>query len=188
MGASTESPHLCGKLYVMTRGHFLGFAALLTTAACNRSADATAVGGLQGLVGRPVPNFSVPRLGGGTGSLADYRGKAVLANLWATWCPPCRHEMPNLERLYHTYAPHGFVIVGIDQGEAASVVAAYIKKVGVTYPILLDNDQQYGPAFQAVGLPTSVFVKRDGTVSAAFDGELTYEKMRANAQAALGAK
>ncbi|MDE2571160.1 MAG: TlpA family protein disulfide reductase, partial [bacterium] len=160
--------------------------ASLSLGACSGKAGTTSTAdGPKGLVGNPVPNFVVPRLEGGTGSLADYRGKAVLANLWATWCPPCRHEMPALERLFKTYASRGFVVVGIDQGESASVVSVYLKKVGVTYPILLDNEQQYGPAFQAFGLPTSVFVERDGTVFAAHDGELTYAQMVKTAERLL---
>ncbi len=173
----------------MTRDGFLIGGAVLGLTSCARApTDAragTTVGGLGGLVGHSVPSFTVPLLAGGSGSLYGYRDHAVLANLWATWCPPCRHEMPALERLYRTYRAQGFLVVGIDQGENDARVAAFVKKVGVTYPILMDHDQQYGQAFQALGLPTSVFIGRDGTVATTFDGELPFEVMEKNTKLVL---
>ncbi len=140
------------------------------------------------LVDKPVPSFVVPRLDGGTGSLRDYRGRTVLANVWATWCPPCRHEMPSLQRLSRAYAQRGLVVVGLDQGEANDVVSRYLRSVGVTYPILMDGDQRYGAAFMVVGLPTSVFVRRDGTVAAVVDGEMSYRQMVEHSDRALASR
>jgi thiol-disulfide isomerase/thioredoxin len=150
---------------------------------CSTTAGRTGVE--SPFVGKPVPNFIVPRLGDGMGSLADYRGKTVLANLWATWCTPCRHEMPALERLSRTYAPRGLVVVGIDQGEGDAVVSSFIHTIGVTYPILMDRDLKYGGALDVLGLPTSVFVRADGTVRSVLVGELSYGAMTKNSEAAL---
>ena len=99
-----------------------------------------------------------------------------MLNLWATWCPPCREEMPALERLSRAYAGR-VVVLGIDQGEAASVAAAYARERGVTFPILVDEHQQYGSTYEGVGLPTSVVVGRDGRIVRGVDGAMTYEQM-----------
>ena len=131
------------------------------------------------LAGKLAPSFAVKRLNGGTSSLSSYRGKYVVANLWATWCPPCRHEMPALQRLSRAYARRNVVVVGIDQGEDEGVVARYVRSVGVTYPILLDSDLRYGSAFAALGLPTSVFIDAGGTVRMQIDGEMSYTRMAA---------
>lgn len=132
------------------------------------------------------PNFVVSRLDGGVGSIGDYSGRAVLVNLWATWCPPCRREMPSLQRLSRAYAHRNLVVVGIDQGEGDDVVRRYIRAVRVTYPILLDRDQQYGDAFMAVGIPTSVFVRADGTVAAVIHGAMSYRQMVERSDSTLG--
>jgi cytochrome c biogenesis protein CcmG, thiol:disulfide interchange protein DsbE len=85
--------------------------------------------------------------------------------------------MPALQRLSRAYASRNLVVVGIDQGEEERVVARYIRSIGTTYPILLDEDQRYGAAFAAVGLPTSVFIAADGTVMMQIDGEMSYQRM-----------
>ncbi len=150
--------------------------ALLYGCASSSSSNSNAPGS-NPLIGKPVPTFAVPRLGGGTGALRDYRGHAVLANVWATWCPPCRHEMPALQRLSRVYSTRGLIVVGLDQGEGDDVVRRYVRSIGVTYPILMDREQRYGEAFMVVGLPTSVFVRADGTVAAVVDGEMSYRQM-----------
>lgn len=137
------------------------------------------------LAGRPMASFVVPRLGIGTGSLADYRGRPVLANLWATWCPPCRREMPALEQLWRTYRARGFVVVGIDEGEPRSAVAGWVRSIGITYAILLDQNMQYATELSVLGFPTSVFVRRDGTVDAVATGELDYTQMKMRAEHVL---
>ncbi len=137
---------------------------------------------------KPAAGFRVPRLAGGKGSLQDYRGRPVLANLWATWCDPCKREMPALERLWKTHRTQGFVVVGIDEGEPRAAVARFVRSARVTYPILLDGDLQYATAFSALGFPTSVFVRRDGMVDAVVTGELDYAQMQAHAQSLLEAK
>ena len=146
---------------------------------------ATALAAFIALVGcsggkapdQPAPTFLVGRLGGGNGSLKDYRGHAVVANVWATWCPPCRHEMPALQRLSKADASRGLIVVGLDQGEEGSVVEKFVRSIGVTYPILLDQEQKYGTAFQVVGLPTSAFIRPNGTVQTVVTGEMSYETM-----------
>ena len=141
-------------------------------------------GGPGRLAGAPAQSFDVPRTDGRADSLAAHRGAVVLMNLWATWCPPCREEMPALQRFSRAYAGR-VVVLGIDQGEAASVAAAYARERGVTFPILVDERQQYGSTYEGVGLPTTVIVGRDGRIVRGIDGPLTYEQMIAAVAPAL---
>jgi thiol-disulfide isomerase/thioredoxin len=134
--------------------------------------------GPSSLAGAPAASFQIVRPDGKADSLAQYRGNVVLVNLWATWCPPCREEMPALERLYRVHAAQGFIVLGIDQGESANVAAAYAHGRGVTFPILIDDQQQYGRAYAAQGLPTSVLVDRTGHIVKGVDGEMSFAEMQ----------
>lgn len=145
-------------------------------------------GGPAGLVGQQAPSFAVPKLGGGEAGLADYRGRIVVMNLWASWCPPCRAEMPDLERLYLAYRSRGVVVLGVDQGESAERTQRFAQSLGITYPILLDQDQRYGRVYAALGLPTTLIVDRRGVVVKGFDGALSYEQMTAAVAPVLGTR
>jgi len=140
------------------------------------------------LAGAPAASFTVKRLNGKDDSLAGYRGKVVLVNLWATWCTPCRAEMPALEQLYREDRSKGFIVLGIDQGESAKVAAEYARARGVSFPVLIDEAQQYGRAYAARGIPTSVLVDRNGHVVKGVDGEMTLAQMRALITPVLTAK
>lgn len=135
--------------------------------------------GPAGLVGQAAPVFSLRDDRGADVSLAAYHGKVVVMNLWASWCPPCRAEMPDLERLQSQYASRGVVVIGVNQGESAQRAAAFARSLGVHFSIWLDNDQQYGRVFTALGLPTTVVIGPDGIVAKGFDGQLTIDQMRA---------
>lgn len=135
-------------------------------------------GGPEMLAGAPARNFVLDRVGGGRAGLATYRGSVVLANLWATWCGPCRTETPALEKLARSERARGLVVLGIDQGESAGVVASFAREMHLDYPMLLDADQNYGGAYAAVGLPTSILIGRDGKIVRGISGELTYAQMR----------
>ncbi len=118
-------------------------------------------------VGDPAPGFSLKTLAGGTASLQDYRGKVVWINFWATWCPPCKDEMPAMQTLYERYRDQGLVILGIDYTIADPVedVRNFLDQVKVTYPILLDENGKVNDQVYAVpGLPESVVVDRQGVV------------------------
>ncbi len=145
-------------------------------------------GGPAMLAGAPAVSFDVARLGGGTDSLADHHGSVVLMNFWATWCPPCKEEMPALEALYHEYHAHGLVVLGIDQGESAAAAGAFARAHGVTFPILIDADQRYASSYVSIGLPTTVIVGRDGHVVRGIDGAQTLDQFRANVRPLLAAK
>jgi peroxiredoxin len=136
-------------------------------------------GGPAMLAGAPAVSYAIPRVGGGTDSLAAHRGAIVLMNFWATWCPPCKEEMPALEQLYRFDRGRGLVVLGIDQGESAATAGAFAKAHGVTFPILVDADQQYASSYVAVGLPTTVIVGRDGHIVKGIDGAQTLAQFQA---------
>ena len=166
---------------------FLAIAAVVFLSACYNAPDAGKAGGGGGpatLAGAPAQSFDVPRTDGRIDSLARHRGQVVLMNLWTTWCPPCREEMPALQRFASENAGK-VVVLGVDQGESASVAGAFAKERGVTFPILVDEQQQYGRAYEGIGLPTSVIVGRDGHIVKGVDGAMTIEQMRAAVAPAL---
>lgn len=140
-------------------------------------ASAMGGGGPAMLAGAPAQSYPVKTLSGGTDGLDRYRGSVVLVNLWASWCAPCRSETPALERLYRDDRARGFVVIGIDQGESASAAAGFAKEMKLSYPILIDEDQRYGRAYAAIGLPTSLVVDRTGHIVRGIDGELTLAQM-----------
>lgn len=145
-------------------------------------------GGPSNLAGAPATSYDLKRLDGRIDSLARYRGSVVLMNLWATWCPPCREEMPDLQKFSREYKKKGVVVLGIDQGESASAAGAFARERGVTFPILLDENQQYGQTYKGIGLPTTVVVDRTGHIVAGIDGELTLAQMRTAVAPALKAQ
>lgn len=111
-----------------------------------------------------APDFTLPSLDGTETSLSSFRGKVVLLNFWATWCPPCRAEMPSMETLYRTLAPDGFEIVAVDMQESEDVVRNYITENGHTFPVLLDRTGATGRTYAVRGIPTSYLIGRDGMV------------------------
>ncbi|MGA8533796.1 MAG: TlpA disulfide reductase family protein [Candidatus Tumulicola sp.] len=135
--------------------------------------------GPAGMAGQRAPVFPLRDDAGGPASLARYRGKVIVMNLWATWCPPCRAEMPELQRLADVYGARGVAVVGVNQGESAQRARAFAQSLQIRFPIWLDDQQQYGRVFTALGLPTTVIVGRDGIVVRGFDGALTFDQMRA---------
>jgi cytochrome c biogenesis protein CcmG, thiol:disulfide interchange protein DsbE len=134
--------------------------------------------GPAGLVGQPAPIFALRDDRGLPVSLAQYRGRLVVMNLWASWCPPCRAEMPDLQRLATLYAGRDLAIVGINEGESPQRAGAFASALKIRFPIWIDSAEQYGRTYTALGLPTTIIVDRRGTVARAFDGPLTFDQMR----------
>lgn len=116
-------------------------------------------------VGHPAPDFSLPALDGTEIRLADLRGKPIILNFWATWCPPCRREMPALEIVWQQYDRGDVMVLGVDQGESVSLVSEYVRQnVGVTFPLLLDRRQDVGDLYLVRSLPTTFFIDADGII------------------------
>ena len=115
--------------------------------------------------GQTPPEFVLPDLDGNDVTLADYKGKVVILDLWATWCPPCRQEIPFLVSLYEEYKDQGLVVVGVglDQG-GASALAPFVEQNDVTYPILV-GDQSVSQSYNVSGIPMTLMIDRDGRVA-----------------------
>jgi len=114
---------------------------------------------------REHADFTLKDLTGKTWTLSELRGKVVLVNFWATWCPPCRKEMPDLETLYERFGPQGLVILGLSDEEAAKV-EPFIRERKVTFPVLLDPGRKVNEAFVVEGIPKSFVYDRDGKLVA----------------------
>lgn len=111
----------------------------------------------------PAPDFTVPRLGAGSIALEALRGRLVFLNFWATWCPPCKREMPSMERLYRRYRDRGLAVVAIsiDSGGVEGV-AAFVKRLGLTFPIGLDPTVEVANRYRVRALPSSFLIDRRG--------------------------
>jgi peroxiredoxin len=142
-------------------------------------AQTTRAGGPAGLTGQAAPVFALRDDRGVPVSLDQYRGRVVVMNLWASWCPPCRAEMPDLQRLARSSAGRGVTIVGVNEGESAARARAFAESLGIRFPIWIDGNQQYGRTYAALGLPTTVILDRRGLVARGFDGALTFDQMQA---------
>jgi len=115
---------------------------------------------------RQSANFTLTDLQGKTWTLKDLKGKIVLVNFWATWCPPCRKEMPDLDALYQRFRDRGFVILAISEDEETAKVAPYIAEHKISYPILLDPGAKVNDLFQVEGIPKSFVYNREGALVA----------------------
>jgi cytochrome c biogenesis protein CcmG, thiol:disulfide interchange protein DsbE len=124
-------------------------------------------------IGKPISKFTLTDLNGVTHSIADYKGRPVLINSWATWCPPCKAEMPALHEFYLKHKDDGFELLAINSGEGRSAVQQFIGQTGFTFPVLLDTNKDVLDGLGVSGLPTSIFVGRDGTVKTIHIGGLT---------------
>jgi peroxiredoxin len=112
----------------------------------------------------PAPDLSLQSLDGRQVSLSQYRGSVVLINFWATWCPPCKGEIPALEAAYRAHKDRGFVILGVDVGEPGPVVQTFVRRMGISYVVLLDEQERMLVRYGGLGLPMSVLVDRDGII------------------------
>ena len=112
-----------------------------------------------------APAFELPQIGGGSSlSLEQLGGKIVLINFWATWCKPCEDEMPAMERLYQALRGSEFELVAISVDEDEALVDAFVRRLGLSFPILMDPTQRVAAAYQAFRFPESLLVGGDGVV------------------------
>jgi cytochrome c biogenesis protein CcmG, thiol:disulfide interchange protein DsbE len=115
----------------------------------------------------PPARDALPKLGGdGAGSLADYRGKVVLVNVWASWCDPCRDELPLIEKAHKRLAAHGGTVLGIDVKENSGAALKAVEDYGLTYPNLRDRDGSFVREWGQTGYPENYVIDRDGKVAA----------------------
>ena len=120
-----------------------------------------------------APELNLKNLEGKEDSLSAYLGKVVLVNNWATWCPPCTAELPELEAYYEKHKDDDFVIIGIEAGEPQSQVSSFIKSSNITYPIWVDPGNQSLRVFNMMGLPNSIVFDREGTARLIWTGAIS---------------
>jgi thiol-disulfide isomerase/thioredoxin len=115
-------------------------------------------------LGKPTPAYVATALGGDSVDLAGLRGKVVLLNVWATWCHPCREEIPALQRLYETRRGEGFEVIGVsvDATGSDAAIRSFADEFGMTYPVWRDPDERVQSLFLAVGVPASYLIDREG--------------------------
>jgi thiol-disulfide isomerase/thioredoxin len=121
-----------------------------------------------------TPPLELKDLAGKTHTLADYRGRAVLINFWATWCPPCRDEMPSLQTLHERLAPRGLTVLGVNYGEMPARIETFLKSVSIGFPILRDPRHEAITAWRVRTLPASFLVAPDGQIRYRVVGELDW--------------
>lgn len=125
---------------------------------------ATAAWGMPGK-GEKAPDFTLTDLSGKQANLKDYRCKVVMINFWATWCPPCRDEMPSMERLYKTYRDKGFVLVAVSADRGGKMpVKLFADEYNLTFPILLDPSLDAARKFGVRGIPMTFILNGDGVI------------------------
>ncbi|MCL5611360.1 MAG: TlpA family protein disulfide reductase [Chloroflexi bacterium] len=114
-----------------------------------------------------APEISLSTPKGEKYTLSELKGKAVLVNLWATWCPPCRAEMPTIEKIYEEYKDKGLVVLGVDTTSQDNPldIAPFLTQYGITFPILLDEVGSVAQKYDLRSLPSSFFISRDGTIN-----------------------
>lgn len=128
-------------------------------------------------VGEPISNISLTDLQGNVVKLSDYAGKTILINAWATWCPPCRAEMPLLQSFYEAHQAEGFTMLAINAGEPQLAVSSFINQNGFSFPVLLDPNNGVLNQLGISSFPTSVLVSPDGIVQAIHVGMFTPETL-----------
>lgn len=130
--------------------------------------------------GQRAPNFTLNDLNGNVVQLEDYRGKNVMINFWATWCPPCRAEMPHMQQFYEDYQ-NETVILGVNltttEGRPEGI-EPFIEEFGLTFPIVLDEEGDVMAGYQVIGYPTTYVIDGSGIIREVYRGAINYEIMQ----------
>lgn len=135
--------------------------------------------------GKPAPPFRLSTFDGGSVALDDYRGKVVLIDFWATYCPPCIQALPELQALHAKHSSRGLVLLGVTVDDRAALVEKATKRAGVTYPILRATPEVWN-AYKVNALPALILVGRDGRIIRRYGGEADKKAMLAEIERALG--
>ncbi|KAA9023584.1 peroxiredoxin family protein [Niallia endozanthoxylica] len=132
---------------------------------------------LPGLkIGGKAPDFELKNLAGETVKLSDFQGKKVLLNFWATWCPPCKEEMPDMEKFYQS-AGEDVVILAVNIDPQYNV-SKFISEMGLTFPILLDEKDEVNSLYQVLTIPTTYFIDEEGIIRHKYISAMTEEIMK----------
>lgn len=131
----------------------------LVIAGCSSSAPAEGI-----KVGKPAPDFQLQSLDGQAVSLSDFRGKGVLLNFWASWCGPCRYEMPFLQRVYEEWSDQGLVILSVNIGESQPKVKEFMESFNLSFLTLLDTSEEVALKYNIRAIPSTFFIDKDGII------------------------
>ena len=119
---------------------------------------------LAGLSGAPAPQFTLTGRSGHQVSLAQFKGQVVMINFWASWCGPCREEMPLLDSIYHSYSKMGFTLIGVNVEPDSQAANDWLKQTPVSFPILYDKESKVSKLYDVEGMPSTVIIDRAGKV------------------------
>lgn len=123
-------------------------------------------------VNQPAPDLTLQDLDGNLVSLSDYRGEVILLNNWATWCPPCKEEMPEFNQYYNSYKDQGFQVIAVEAGDPEQQVRAFVEENGIDFIILLDPENLSLKTYQNQSLPNSFVIDREGNLRLAWTGAI----------------
>jgi cytochrome c biogenesis protein CcmG/thiol:disulfide interchange protein DsbE len=124
-------------------------------------------------VGQAAPDFALESLTGEKVRLSDLKGKPVVINFWATWCPPCRKEMPEFQQVYDQYRDAGLQFYAINVGESKVAVEDYRQRLGVHFPILIDKNEEAQTAYKILPLPSTFFIDREGIIRGVYQYQMS---------------
>ncbi|WP_183183450.1 thiol-disulfide oxidoreductase ResA [Anoxybacteroides voinovskiense] len=129
-------------------------------------------------VGATAPDFELTDLNGNTHRLSDYRGKGVFLNFWGTWCKPCEREMPFINEQYKAYKKQGVEVLAVNVGEPKLSVQKFVDRFGLTFPVVIDREDQVMNAYEIDPLPTTFLIDKNGKIQAIITGTMTEEKVK----------
>jgi peroxiredoxin len=136
------------------------------------------------IIGQPAPDFELRALDGNVVKVSDLRGNVVWINFWASWCRPCRQELPDIQALYDEKRHGGLVVLAVNYEDSADVAREYASDLGMTMPVLLDSGGDVYDQYRLQGLPDSFFIDREGNLATLHFGFLNEDKMRQRLEAA----
>lgn len=129
-------------------------------------------------IGELAPTFTLENLDGEVVSLEDYRGKNIIVNFWASWCPPCKEEMPDFQKYYTENKDNDFAILAINAGESKAIATKFMEENGYNFPVLLDTATEVGNNYMVSGIPTSFIIDKEGIIRNIKVGPLSYPEMK----------
>ncbi len=136
-------------------------------------------------VGRLAPDFTLTDLDGNSVSLSDFRGQVVFINFWATWCPGCRVEMPEIEAVHQEYKDKDVVVIGVDIREDEDTVRRYIERGGYSWTFVMDTTGEVTMNYRIIAIPTSFFLDEEGVITAIKTGAITKKSMESRLAEAM---
>lgn len=152
------------------------------------TAGAPSPWGIDELVGKKAPDFTLKDMNEKAVSLSSLKGTIVLINFWATWCPPCRAEMPSLNKLYREFRDKNLVVLAVSTDRSSQSVKEFLDKRPVDFPVLMDSDNKVSRQFKVFSLPTTFLLDRNGTILQRYLGEEEWDSstIRGQIKTALG--